>query len=221
MFHFIHRKYTTFYDTWAYQLPPMNIDADAGRRHTDVEIKYLNKARCHSATTCISEISNERPGRRCTVIYMGCLATVTDVRFASRSPYSRRGGCCTLRATKFSHRVSTFLNSAQSVQWWYSIHRRINEPWTSPAHTFPVYDIYITHYICHFLHAILNPSNYNFIPNSVSYFSYFGGLNSNYSDDLKSHTYKIAIVEFNTSTYPPIVTSVNLLSQLIYELKQR
>jgi len=89
--------------------------------------------------------------------------SVTDVHFASRSPYSRRGGCCTLRATKFSHSVPTLLNSAQSVQWWYSIRRRTNEPWTSPVHTFPVYDVYITHYICHFLHVILNLSNYNFL----------------------------------------------------------
>ena len=62
---------TTFYCTWAYQLLPMNIDADAGRRHTDVAIKYLNEVRCHSATTCTYEIPNKRPGSRCTVIYMG------------------------------------------------------------------------------------------------------------------------------------------------------
>jgi len=52
---------TTFYCTWAYQLLPMNIDADAGRRHTDVAIKYLNEVRCHSATTCTYKIPNKRP----------------------------------------------------------------------------------------------------------------------------------------------------------------
>ena len=60
------------------------------------------------------------------------------------------------------HRLLQYMGLSTSADG-HRRQRRTSTHRCREVYTFLLYDVYITHYICCSIHAILNPSNYNFL----------------------------------------------------------